>query len=150
MKTRRRVSAGALFVIAVISAFLLSSMMLTFASDSSDAPVESVGAEQGSCSKGQLSTNQGCLIPPKITKKVQPRYPDAARQARISGSVTLSAIIEVDGSVSSVKVLESKRAGQGFEEASIAALSLWRCTPGRIRNKDVRVHVTTAMEFKIP
>jgi TonB family protein len=153
MNARKRLPTIELAVLPAVTALVLFGVLPTLAADPAnppDTPVETVGAVQGSCPKDQLSTDQGCLVHPIIKKKVQPRYPAEAIHKHIQGKVTLGAIVEVDGTLTVVNVLESKTAGQGFEEASIAAAKQWRYTPGRIGNKDVRVHITITTEFILP
>jgi TonB family protein len=65
---------------------------------------------------------------PGLVKKVEPRYPQMARAARIEGSVVVDAVILKDGSVSEVKVLSSTN--QLFNQACIEAVRQWRFTPG--------------------
>lgn len=150
MNAGKRLSTTERAVVPAVTALVLFGVMPTLAADSPDAPVETVGAVQGSCPKDQLSTEQGCLVHPIIRKKVLPRYPAAAIHKHVEGKVALGAIVEIDGTLTVVNVLESTTTGQGFEEASIAAAKQWRYTPGRIGNKDVRVHITIETEFILP
>jgi protein TonB len=74
---------------------------------------------------------------PGLVKKVEPRYPQMARAARIEGTVTVDAVILKDGTVSEVKVLSSTH--EFFNQACIDAVRQWRFTPG---SQDVILTVT--------
>jgi len=49
----------------------------------------------------------GGIKAPKLIKKVDPLYPDIARQARVEGTVIIEAITDIYGRVAQVKVLRS-------------------------------------------
>lgn len=81
----------------------------------------------------RVSPGQG----PGLIKKVEPRYPDIARTARMEGDVVVDAVIRKDGSVSDVTVLRSTN--KLFEQSCIDAVRQWRFTPGP---RDVVLTVT--------
>jgi TonB family protein len=74
---------------------------------------------------------------PGLIKKVEPRYPDIARAARIEGDVVVDAVILKDGTVSNVTVLRST--SKMFEQACVDAVRQWRFTPSP---QDVVLSVT--------
>jgi len=49
----------------------------------------------------------GDIRPPNLIKKVDPLYPEIARQARVEGTVIIEAITDIYGRVAQVKVLRS-------------------------------------------
>jgi protein TonB len=65
---------------------------------------------------------------PGVIKRVEPIYPPFARAARIQGVVVLDAVILEDGSVDSVRVLDS--AHPALDKAAADALKRWRFTRG--------------------
>lgn len=64
--------------------------------------------------------------PPEATRMVPPRYPKAAKKAKIEGRVLIQARIEDDGTVSEIKVLETV---PELEAAAIAAVRQWSFEP---------------------
>ena len=116
-------------------------------SSADDTPIKLIDAVQGSCGKHELSTERGCVTPPHITKKVQPRFPKPARREQVQGKVVLGAIVETDGTVGPVKVIDSTRPGQGFEESAIEAVKKWRYKPGRLGDVPVRIYFTVTIDF---
>jgi len=71
------------------------------------------------------------------------KYPTKAKEAGISGTVTISFIVEKDGSVSNVKVVHG--IGGGCNEEAIRIVSLMpKWTPGKQRGRAIRT------QFQIP
>ncbi len=62
---------------------------------------------------------------PRLLVDAPPRYPLAARNRRIEGSVQVAFTIQPDGSVSDARPLSSQPAGV-FEDAALAAAARWR------------------------
>ena len=79
--------------------------------------------------------------------KVQPKYPELARKAKVTGNVILEAIVRKDGTVGQVKVLRSPGANLGFEESTIEAVRQWRYKPGVQNGRPVDVYFTIVVEF---
>jgi len=62
-----------------------------------------------------------------LDHREQPHYPEAARHAGQQGTVTMYAVIEPDGTISTLQVVSS--AGKNLDDASLAAVSKWRYKP---------------------
>jgi TonB family protein len=86
------------------------------------------------------------LIP---ESRVQPRYPEIARKAKVAGRVILQAIVRRDGSVGDIQVLSSPGKRFGFDEAAIAAVRQWRYKPGLQNGKPVDVYWTVVVDFPL-
>jgi periplasmic protein TonB len=65
---------------------------------------------------------------PVLVQKVEPEYTATARQAGVSGTVLLSAVIGRDGRAHQIRVLRGL--GYGLNEKAIAAVRKWRFQPG--------------------
>lgn len=75
-------------------------------------------------------------------------YPQNAKDAGIEGRVTISFVIEKDGSISQVKVI--KRLGWGCDEEAVRLVSKFQYfKPGVRHNKPVRTLYTLPITFKI-
>ena len=61
--------------------------------------------------------------------RATPEYPPAALAAGFEGIVTVAAVINEDGSVGAVEVVESTNSKLGFEEAALDAFRQWRFAP---------------------
>lgn len=76
------------------------------------------------------------------------KYPTQARDAGIQGRVIVSFIVEKDGSVTDVKVLQG--IGNGCDEEAIRVIKLmppW--TPGKQNGKPVRVQYNLPIAFRL-
>ena len=91
---------------------------------------------------------QGVTVP-KIVKEVKPQYTQAARDAKIQGSVTMSAVVLEDGKVGEVQVTRSLDAVHGLDEEAVKATKQWEFTPGTKDGKPVAVRVDIEMSFTL-
>jgi protein TonB len=85
---------------------------------------------------------------PRIRSRTPPRYPLQAEREGITGYVVLRAIVERDGQVSRVEIVDANPPGV-FEEAARRAFSTWTFSPGRDGGKPVRVWVRKRLEFRL-
>jgi TonB family protein len=79
-----------------------------------------------------------------ITHRVDPEYPEAARQAKLEGVVILDVVVGRDGSVVSVRPMGGPEV---FTKAAEDALRWWRFEPYRVDGKPIVVETTVAVEF---
>ena len=76
------------------------------------------------------------------------RYPTIAAENGISGRVTLTFVIEKDGSLTNIQVLQSP--DRSLSDEAIRVLeSSPKWTPGKQRSTPVRVKYTLPVEFRI-
>jgi TonB family protein len=134
-----------------VAAFLILSMTIgtvAFSSESTpnDTPIDLRDAVQAPCKKGQLSSDRGCVTEPQIRKEVRPRFPKSARHES-EGRVVLNYIIQIDGTVGRIEVVDSMRPGDDFEKAVIDALKQWRYTPATIAGTRVPVMFRLKIDF---
>jgi TonB family protein len=61
--------------------------------------------------------------------RVTPEYPPAAQAAGFEGSVSVAAVVNTDGSVGVVEVIDCSSPNLGFEAAAIDAIRQWRFEP---------------------
>ena len=101
-----------------------------------------------------LMAGVGDVIIPKLVpeSRVEPRYPESARPARLNARVVLNVTVLSDGRVEAVEVIMSNRPGFGFEESAIEAVKQWRFEPARRQSTDepVKVHHELSVEFTHP
>jgi bla regulator protein blaR1 len=84
---------------------------------------------------------------PKVVSEVKPRYTPEAIQAKIEGTVMLSAVVRTDGTPGDIEITQSLDSEYGLDEQAVAALSQWRFEPGLKDGKPVPVRVTIEMRF---
>lgn len=119
------------------------------------------GADLGAGLLGGLAGGSGAAPPPppkgptrvklggnvQAAKQIaapQPVYPPLARQARISGSVVLHAIIDKDGRVSQLEVVSGHPL---LVQAALDAVKNWRYQPTQLNGDAVEVDTTITVNF---
>ncbi len=73
-------------------------------------------------------------------------YPKSAKKRGIEGYVVLSVLIDTDGSVDKIQVLESSPQGV-FDDSAIAGLRNWRFTPAQYQGQAVKVWAKQKIRF---
>ena len=89
----------------------------------------------------------GEIKPPRLIKKVDPIYPEQARQARVEGNVILGTRIDTQGRVSRVMVYSSKEFS--LVQAAMDAVKQWVYEPLIVEGKPKDAVFTTQVRFKL-
>jgi TonB family protein len=87
------------------------------------------------------------ITAPNIVSKVEPKYSESARDAKIEGKVKLSAVVTRDGRADQIKVDESLEAS--LDQAAVEALKQWKFAPATKQGKPVAVLVKVEVNFKL-
>ena len=80
--------------------------------------------------------------------KSAPRYPYRAKRMGREGTVKISFVVDKEGQVSNIKIVEATPPGF-FEEAVLDAVSTWKYAPGELMGRKVKTLVTTSVVFKL-
>lgn len=86
--------------------------------------------------------------PPLALAKVPPLYPFRAKRMDIEGYVKVRFLVDEEGQVSRITVLESEPQGV-FDAAVLHALPSWKFQPGRIMGEPVSSWVVTTIRFEL-
>jgi TonB family protein len=89
----------------------------------------------------------GPVSEPRRIFYVEPKYPEVARRAGISGTVILEVVVGKDGAVKDVQVLRA--APMGLTEAAVEAVRLWRYQPSTLNGKAVEVVLTVTVRYSL-
>lgn len=92
-------------------------------------------------------TIAGGIAQGMILKKVAPIYPDDAKHARVSGTVTIQAVIGTDGWVHDMQVLTAPSASMAA--SSLGAVSQWRYRPYLLNGSPVEVQTTINVIYSL-
>ena len=84
---------------------------------------------------------------PEELDRVVPRYPMAARNARIQGPVVVRGIVRRDGTIDNVEVIKDLPYGLGDEARR--AVSRWRFRPATYRGEPIDVYYTVTVNFRL-
>ena len=88
----------------------------------------------------------GEIRAPRLIRRVDPLYPELARQARVGGVVIVEAVTDVYGRVQTVRVLRSIPL---LDQAAIDAVRQWVYEPMLINGKPRGVIFTVTVTFKL-
>ncbi|TMQ62783.1 MAG: energy transducer TonB [Candidatus Eisenbacteria bacterium] len=83
---------------------------------------------------------------PEAVTKVQPIYPDLAREASVDGTVVVQALVGKDGKVKDTKVVKSVAM---LDAAAVTAVRQWVFKPALSNNKPVAVWVAVPVKFTL-
>lgn len=83
---------------------------------------------------------------PVVITKVQPEYPEIARQSGLQGTVMVRALVGTDGRVRKVEVEASVPI---LDEAAVAAVRQWVFKPALSGNRPVKVWVRVPVRFRL-
>jgi TonB family protein len=82
-----------------------------------------------------------------VAYRVEPEYPEEARQQNIQGPVVLEVRIARDGAVQEVKVLSGQPL---LADAAMAAVKQWRFKPRRWQGHAVEMQTKITLNFRMP
>ncbi len=88
----------------------------------------------------------GDVKPAQLLKSVPPVYPSAARTQRVAGEVKLDALIDVNGNVTSTKILSGPPL---LHLAAVAAVKQWKYQPAMLDGKPTSMHLTVTVQFRL-
>ena len=86
----------------------------------------------------------GDIKPPKLVRRIEPDYPEIARQARVEGVVILEATTDVFGRVTGVRVLRSLPL---LDVAAVDAVRQWVYEPMVVNGRPRPVTFTVTVRF---
>jgi protein TonB len=84
----------------------------------------------------------------KRTNLVSPIYPEAARATGIQGTVILHAVIGMDGTPLSLRVM-NREIDSDLARAAVEAVSQWRYRPTLLNGDPIEVDTTIMVNFKL-
>jgi TonB family protein len=87
------------------------------------------------------------IIVPKPIYHPEPQYTDAARKAKVSGTLVLSITVTAEGSVRDLRVERSLRGD--LDEQALNTVSTWRFQPGTKDGRPVPVRLNIEVSFNV-
>ena len=84
---------------------------------------------------------------PKVKSRVEPRYTQLAKDARLTGLVTFFAVISKVGRIESMRIIQPL--GLGLDEAAAEALSQWTFEPAQSNGQSVSVSTQIEVKFDL-
>ena len=88
----------------------------------------------------------GNVTPPRVLVKVEPKYSEDARNARVEGTVVLFVVIDERGKPRDLRVI--RPLGFGLDQRAIECVEKWKFSPGTKDGLAVPVQATIEVNFR--
>lgn len=88
----------------------------------------------------------GRMKEPQLVSRSVPIYPAVAKQAGIEGQVTIDAVIDTSGKLTSMKVVSGALL---LQQAALDSLRNWKYEPGYLDDKPVPVRTSITVKFRL-
>ena len=85
-------------------------------------------------------------LSPRLIEKVEPHYPRRARRMGVTGRVMVKLLVDLEGGVGQVFIMEAEPEGV-FEESVLKAVSMWRFLPAVRHGRAVPAWVVLPVRF---
>lgn len=108
-----------------------------------------MAADQTSQTEKVYKGDDEGIVLPRIVYEVKPSYTAEALQARIQGTVHVTAVVLANGVVGRVVVVKSLDKEHGLDDQAVAAVRKWKFVPGTKGGKAVPVEVTIELTFTL-
>jgi TonB family protein len=88
----------------------------------------------------------GDVKPAELITRVSPTYPPLARNQHVAGDVRVDALIDANGRVTTMKVISGPTL---LHQAAMDALRQWKYQPATLDGKQVPMHLTVTLQFRL-
>lgn len=88
----------------------------------------------------------GEVTPARLISHVAPMYPLMAKNQHVSGDVVIDALIDVNGRVTTMKVISGPAL---LHQAAKDALHQWKYQPASLDGKPVPMHLSVTLQFRM-
>jgi TonB family protein len=82
----------------------------------------------------------------RLISKVNPVYPMVAKNQHVSGNVTIDALIDATGRVTTMKIVSGPTL---LHQAAMDALKQWKYQPATLDGKAVPMHLSVTLQFRL-
>jgi TonB family protein len=128
-------------------------MNLAFANSGLDLGIDILGLATGD---SQLLSRQGGTVMtedvvdrlPQVQYREAIPYPRAAKEKNVEGHVTVNILVNKEGEVEQVKLLDSRPEGV-FDQVTLAAVQSWSFRPAEYKGQFVSVWVKQKLKFQV-
>lgn len=107
----------------------------------------SAAADEPDPPKAIRYETDGPITEPRAVRKVMPKYPEEARQARVTGVVVVDTEISEEGRVTHAKILRCT--DEAFAQPTLDALSQWRFEPATLDGEPVAVYYVLTVKYAL-
>ena len=112
-----------------------------------DSKPEEKDAEENKLKTVSKDSECDEITHPEVIQKVNPKYPEEARKAKIMGHVIVETVINEKGTVDDIKVVESP--DERLSEAAVEAIRQWTFEPALCDGRPVGVYYNLTINFHL-
>ncbi len=87
------------------------------------------------------------IVKPVLIEKVAPKYPEDAREEKVSGEVIIDAYVGADGRVLDAKATNNP--DPRLAKAALEAFKQWKFKPATVKGKPVKAKMTVTINFAL-
>jgi TonB family protein len=98
---------------------------------------------------GELVEGGVGVVPPQLVSFPKPQYPPLARSLRVEGTVVVSVLVDENGTVQDVRMVEPVQKKGGLNEAAVAAARNARYRPATKEGVRVKMWTRLRIPFKL-
>ncbi len=128
-------------------------MNLAFANSGLDLGIDILGLSAGD---SKLLSQQGDTVMtedvvdrvPQVQYREPVPYPESAKEQNVEGHVTVNLLVNKEGDVEKVRLLDSFPEGI-FEQAALSAVRTWSFSPAEYKGQFVSVWVKQKLKFQV-
>ncbi len=131
----------------MLLAALFSQPLAAQSSQDSKAAPNAKSDAKSNAKAEEVYTAGGDVKAPKIIHYVEPDFSPSSEEAYVEGVVRLSAIVNVEGLPTDLKILSGLNSEE--DQTAIEALKQWRFKPGTKNGQAVRVKITVEINFHL-
>jgi protein TonB len=84
----------------------------------------------------------------RVIHKADPEYTPEALEAKLTGTVTLTLVVDTEGNPTEIKLI--KGLGKGLDEKAVECLQKWRFKPATHNSEPVSAKATVEINFRLP
>jgi TonB family protein len=95
--------------------------------------------------QSEVFTVENGMSPPRVIHRVDPTYSDAARQTQQHGLVQLEGMVETDGTIDRLRIVQ--RVDPDLDQHALDAVKQWQFEPGRKNGQAVPVRLVININF---
>ncbi len=96
----------------------------------------------------KIWNEQDVDVKPVALFRAKPVYPAQAMAKNITGKVTFKLLVDKDGTVKEVKIIEANPPGV-FEEATVKSVHQWRFQPAKVKGEPVSAWCQSAISYEL-
>ena len=128
---------------------VVAAVAVVFATLTASSSVPMGATLQGQAERVYKVDQDSGVTLPRVVTEVKPEYTAAAMQAKIQGTVWMTAVVLASGDVGEVAVVKSLDTEHGLDRQAVEATRQWKFEPGTREGKPVPVEVTIEMTFTL-